>query len=91
MARKLDKVRLTSRLLQRAADLASQSNEIQGKLTAAFRHRYGTTYSDADADSLIDVLDYHGGSIDLEECDKIMIEAGYPPLKRGKNNAHEPE
>lgn len=75
--------KLTNRLLAKAGRLASEMQAIQQRLTAAFTDRYGVTYSDADADSIIDVLDYSGGSLTVEECDQIMTDAGHPPVANG--------
>jgi hypothetical protein len=74
--------KLTTKLLMRAARLAEQKARIQDDLSEAFVERYGTTYSDVDADGIIDILDYGGGDIDLAQCDAIMTEAGHPPLSR---------
>lgn len=71
-------VRLTNRLLRRAATLAYQHSAVQHELTRAFNERYGCTYSDVDADQIIDVLDYHGGDLTVEQCDQIMAECGAP-------------
>lgn len=45
-------------LLRRATRIAREFSEVQGELTEAFNERYGCTYSDIDADQLIDTLDY---------------------------------
>ena len=74
--------KLTTRLLQRAADIAAKKSDIQSDLSKAFRQRYGATYSHADCDYLIDTLDYHGGCITLAECDAQMHACGYPALTR---------
>lgn len=71
--------KLTQRLLNHAASLAEKQAWAQSKLTEAFQARYGVTYSDVDADEIIDILDYNGGHITLDECDRIMSEKGYPP------------
>lgn len=74
---------LSTDLLMRANELAHQTTLIQDELTQAFEERYGVTYSEVDADSLIDALDYgSGGRITLRECDKIMLEHGKPVLKK---------
>ncbi len=52
--------RLTNRLLKKAGRIASEANAMQQVLTELFNKRYGCTYSDIDADSIIDVLDYGG-------------------------------
>lgn len=70
---------LTNRLLRKAAKLAEESQIVHGELTNAFIERYGITYSDVDADSIIDTLDYFGGSLTVAECDDIMAATGHPP------------
>lgn len=77
--------RLTKRqfqsLLKRAAKIAAVRADVQDQLSAAFNERYGATYSDVDADSLIDILDYHGGTVPtVDECDAIMENCGAPRL-----------
>lgn len=53
---------------------------MQAELTEAFEERYGCTYSDADADAIIDVLDYGGGErITLADCDREMSVRGHDP------------
>lgn len=75
--------KLTNRLLNKGVRIASEAHKMNQELTEAFVERYGVTYSDVDADSIIDVLDYGVASgLTLEECDDIMTEAGYPPLIR---------
>jgi len=74
------KPKLTQKLLNKAGRLAKEMASVQNELTDAFCARYGTTYSDVDADSIIDVLDYSGGHITLAECDNIMTECGFPPI-----------
>ena len=73
--------KLTQSLLSKASALAEKKMKIQHDLTNAFIERYGVTYSDVDCDSIIEVLDYAGGDITLEECDQEMTRCGYPPLK----------
>lgn len=73
--------KLTNRLINKAAQIAGEAHAMAGVLTEAFMERYGVTYSDVDADSIIDVLDYGVSSgLTLEQCDDIMTEAGYPPI-----------
>lgn len=72
---------LTTKLLQRAARLAEQSQAVQVQLTQAFEARYGTTYSAIDCDDLIDILDYNGGHVTLRIADEAMTSCGHPPLK----------
>jgi hypothetical protein len=81
--------KLTNRFLKRACRIASEASEVQSQLTAMFEERYGTTYSDAGADDIIDVLDYGGGTLTLEECDRIMTDAGYPPLSTPSTGAQD--
>lgn len=70
---------LTNRLLKRAARLAFEHSAVQSDLTRAFNARYGCTYSDVDCDEIIDILDYHGGAITVEQCDDAMERCGFPP------------
>lgn len=66
-------------LLRRATRLARAHAEAQAELTAAFMDRYGTTYSDIDADKLIDALDYgNGATLNTAQVDAIMEKAGWP-------------
>jgi hypothetical protein len=67
-------------LIRRASTIAAANMAVQQELTAAFNHRYGTTYSDVDADQIIDVLDQGGGSLSGSECDEIMAGAGCPRI-----------
>lgn len=74
--------KLTNRMLAKANRIAGEAHEMAGILTEAFVERYGVTYSDVDADSIIDALDYGNATgVTLEECDDIMTECGYPPIK----------
>lgn len=65
-------------LLRRAARLSAELQGVQKSLTDAFIHRYGATYSDVDADELIDVLDYGGGTISVAIADAAMARRGCP-------------
>ncbi len=66
-----------TRLLKRAAKAAKEQKLLNNQLTQAFEDRYGCTYSDVDADELIDCLDYgHGGSFKASEVDEIMSRCG---------------
>lgn len=63
-------------LINRAVIIASKHALVQAELTKAFEDRYGCTYSDVDADQLIDLFDYQGGPAPtLVEVDEIMKEA----------------
>lgn len=73
--------KLTTKLLQQAANITSRHMAMQHKLSEAFIERYGVTYSDADCDDLIEVLDYQGGEMTLKHADEQMTAAGYPPIK----------
>lgn len=78
--------KLTTSLLTRASRLAAKAQEMQSVLTDAFHERYGVSYSDVDCDSLIDALDYQGQeSLTLAEADKLMTEAGHPPLPKERD------
>ena len=71
---------LTDKLLRDAAKTARDQMLIQGKLSEAFESRYGLTYSDVDADEIIDILDYGaGGKLTIADCDRIMGDLGHPP------------
>lgn len=73
-------------LLKRAARLAAEKAAVQQELSEAFRARYGVTYSDVDADWIIDELDYGGGeTITVARSDEEMTICGYPPLDTGKS------
>ena len=72
--------KLTNALLKRAAAAASRQADLNRQLTEAFEERYGKTYSEVDADSIIDALDYGHGPITLAECDQHMAIAGAPAL-----------
>lgn len=72
-------MKLTSKLLARAARAASVQAALADQITAAFEKRYGVTHSDVDADELIDALDYgRTEGPTLARCDAIMAAAGYP-------------
>ena len=71
---------LTTKLLRRAAAHSAKGMQIQLELTEAFTARYGITYSDAECEGLIDVLDFGGGTVDLATADAMMLQSGYPTL-----------
>lgn len=78
-------VNLTNRLLKKAERIANEAHKMGSILTDVFNERYGITYSDVDADSIIDALDYGvAGGLTVEDCDRIMTDAGYPPLTKGE-------
>lgn len=79
--------RLTNALLRKAAKAAERHSAVQAELSEAFSARYGCTYSDADADPIIDVLDYQGGELTVEQCDAIMADHGAPKLRRKQEAA----
>lgn len=74
--------RLTDNLLRRAVIAAGRHAAMQAELSKAFEERYGKTYSDVDADYIIDALDCGQGSITLVECDEHMARLGAPVIKR---------
>lgn len=80
---------LTKRLLNQACRIAEKQLAMSHVLTDAFNERYGVTYSDVDADQIIDALDYGVGTITLAGCDSIMTEAGYPPRREARKQAEE--
>ena len=51
------------------------------KVNEEWIRRHEVTYSNVAADSIIDVLNYIGGSITAEEFDKIMITTMIPTQK----------
>lgn len=74
-------MKLTNSLLKKAAKISADNMAMAGDLTEAFNERYGVTYSDIDADGIIDILDYGGGTnLTVAQCDAIMGALGYPPL-----------
>ena len=66
------------RLLKRTARAAAKHFDLQQELNDEFIKRYGVTYSDVDADELIDILDLSGGTINERYADKAMAMAGHP-------------
>lgn len=50
-----------TRLLTKCAKAAQKHHELMQSVAEECEARYGCHYSDLDADSLIDVLDLHGG------------------------------
>lgn len=66
-------------VLTAAARAACENARQQARLTEAFEERYGVTYSEVDADGLIDALDYGGKTPTVDEADKEMTERGHPP------------
>lgn len=63
-------------LMRKTSSLAFQHRESCTKLSNEFERRYGVTYSEVNADPLIDLFDY-GYSYDvptIEEVDEIMSE-----------------
>lgn len=75
---------LTTHVLQQLANIAEKYNQLSIKVGEMFIERYGVTCSDVDCDEIIDTLDYGGGDITLEDVDRYMTAAGYPPIRRGK-------
>lgn len=76
---------LTTRVLQQLANIAEKHSRLAIDVGDMFIERYGVTYNDVDCDELIDIFDYGGGHITLEEVDRYMTAAGYPPIRRGKS------
>jgi len=80
--------KLSASLLRRAARASAQAMAVQHELTAAFRDRYGVTYSDVDCDALIDILDYAGGAgLTVAECDRLMAASGAPVITKATGHA----
>lgn len=61
-----------TRLLQRTANASERHSNLCDEVNEECVQRYGITYSDADADSIIDVLDLGGGHITATEFDEAM-------------------
>lgn len=68
-------------LLNRASKAAREHDMAVRAAHDAFVERYGATYSDVDADQIIDILNYQGGVISVGDCDTAMTERGCPPRK----------
>ena len=66
-------------LLTKACRAARAHARLNHKITDAFEARYGCTYSDVDADSLIESLDYGSVTVTVAECDADMTLHGKPP------------
>lgn len=76
---------LTTRDLQKLANIAEKHSQLAIDVDNMFIERYGVPYSEVDCGEIIEILDYTGGSITLEEADRYMTAAGYPPIRRGKS------
>lgn len=63
------------KLLKRTARAAAKHFDLQQELNDEFIKRYGVTYSDVDADELIDILDMGGGTISEKFVDRVMKDA----------------
>lgn len=74
-----------SKLVLSAQKIARKHMDLSSQITEAFIARYGITFSDIDADELIEAFDYGGGDcFTVHEIDKIMTSKGYPPLSSSK-------
>lgn len=74
--------KLTASLLRRACKDAQRAAASSDLITKAFLERYGLTHSDADAEALIDALDYGQSTVtSVKECDRIMADLGHARLK----------
>ena len=75
---------MTDKQFQRLLDLTAKSARCHFNrcldMNTVFIQRYGQTYSEVDADGIIDVLNYHGGHITVEECDQEMSDCGWPRI-----------
>ncbi len=60
------------KLLTKCADTAKLHNELCKEVGAECKRRYGKGYNEVDADSIIDVLDYYGGTITVAEVEEEM-------------------
>lgn len=66
-----------SKLLTRCAKSAAAHFQLQDQVNTECQRRYGCSYSDRDADELIDVLDIQGADkLTASEFDKVMEFAG---------------
>lgn len=66
-----------SKLLTSTAKAALKHQILLSKVNSECRARYGTSYSDIDADCIIDILDLLGGnSFTEDEFNKAMEDAG---------------
>lgn len=67
-----------TKLLTRCARSAAKHKKLMAQVSEECLKRYGTTYSDADADGIIDSLDHIGGdSFTSKEFDQDMAASGY--------------
>lgn len=67
-------------LMRRSSSVSNEVRQIAQKLAVEFERRYGTNYDDlAEADELVDALNYGAGSAPTcADVDRIMAAAGYP-------------
>lgn len=66
-----------TKLLTRCSKAAAKHYELMDLVNAECQRRYGCSYSDIDADQLIDVLDIHGGeNITAQYFDEQMTLSG---------------
>jgi hypothetical protein len=66
-----------TKLLTQTARAASRHHDLIAKVDNECQRRYGCSYSDVDADGIIDMLDYSGGSeFSASEFDEEMNRAG---------------
>ncbi|TFZ81299.1 hypothetical protein [Candidatus Macondimonas diazotrophica] len=69
------------KLINKALKISDACRVIQAELSRAFEERYGATYSDIDADELIDAFDYLGlDNLSVAQVDEIMRKNGSPRL-----------
>lgn len=80
----MSKSNLTTADLLRLSKAANRYQKLNLEIAEKFKTRYGVVYSDIPAaDDLVEILEYGGNeTITLKLADEIMLEAGYPVLKR---------
>ena len=73
-----------TKLLNRCSRAAEKHYQLMDQVNAECKRRYGCSYSDVDADLLIDQLDIHGGAeeITAESFDKQMQFCGKKRIDR---------
>jgi len=62
------------KLLDQASKAAEKHKELSDKVNAECIRRFGVSYSDVDADGIIDVIDIYGGTITVEDFVSEMKE-----------------
>lgn len=63
------------RLIQQAMKVAARHYDLMDKISNECIKRYGYTYSEVDADGIIDAIDYGAGDLTVESLHKEMIDS----------------